>query len=781
MKERLFLLFVLFLIIILSNADSRTFRKGAVGSKAVTPTIVKKTHDMGNIWLTVTNRGFFGSANDWTMPSCEFPAHSGIEYLFWGGLWIGAIVDTTMLVSVGCDGWSGDDEMYPSDDPGDTIIVRSTRTNDSLAISEQDYIATYTDTLTDPEWVGIYHHPLHLKVIQKSYAWSYPYAQDMIILDYALINIGQTAMKEVYMGLYVDADCGPTGAFYGQDKAQDDVTGFRLWRDLQDTLWPAGTWYYSPNLAFTGYDSMDVGGQPKYQAPAEYIRTAWIADASGTNDSISGSSPPTPGVSGVRILRTPNPKLKVSYNWWISDRDAVRDWGPTDTLRYPNDKILVHRGNDGTPDWDIDKYLILSNGAFDPDQITSGIRGQNYCIDDTRYLLSFGPVYRPEREATKTFEPGDTVYITLAYLAGENFHKVLGEMPEVGHASDEYYNFEDFSLNASWSYRVFDNPGVDTDTLDNNHTKGSFVKSGQDTVWLQGDGVPDFSGPPPPDAPHLKVVTENQRCVLLWDDYPERPDYKDPFQTTNYDTKQDFEGYRIYRAYSAYHELDGFSILVQYDKKGSGSDTSFADSLHFHTGLNNWPPSSIDQYPQYKEKYPGYKYVYIDEPVLNNFPQYYAITSFDFGVIKRTEPDSLKKVVVPSLECSPYINLTRVMVGPTAKEVTKKVKVVPNPYKNTGIYNEMRWENADRRGWSEHTRRIDFVNLPSECIIRIFTLGGDLVATIQHPSGNTNATETSEPWNLLSRDVQAIVSGIYLFSVEEKGKVSQVGKFVIIK
>jgi hypothetical protein len=48
------------------------------------------------------------------------------------------------------------------------------------------------------------------------------------------------------------------------------------------------------------------------------------------------------------------------------------------------------------------------------------------------------------------------------------------------------------------------------------------------------------------------------------------------------------------------------------------------------------------------------------------------------------------------------------------------------------------------------------------------------------------SSTTSVPWNLVSRDLQAIVSGIYLFSCEEldaTGKVTdtQVGKFVVIK
>lgn len=51
-----------------------------------------KYHDVGNIWLRVSNYGFFGSGDDivpqW--PSLEYPGGSGIDYLYQGSLWFGA-------------------------------------------------------------------------------------------------------------------------------------------------------------------------------------------------------------------------------------------------------------------------------------------------------------------------------------------------------------------------------------------------------------------------------------------------------------------------------------------------------------------------------------------------------------------------------------------------------------------------------------------------------------------------------------------------------------------
>jgi len=51
-----------------------------------------KYHNVGNIWLRVSNYGFFGSGDDISprWPSLEYPGGSAIDYLYQGALWFGA-------------------------------------------------------------------------------------------------------------------------------------------------------------------------------------------------------------------------------------------------------------------------------------------------------------------------------------------------------------------------------------------------------------------------------------------------------------------------------------------------------------------------------------------------------------------------------------------------------------------------------------------------------------------------------------------------------------------
>ena len=111
-----------------------------------------------------------------------------------------------------------------------------------------------------------------------------------------------------------------------------------------------------------------------------------------------------------------------------------------------------------------------------------------------------------------------------------------------------------------------------------------------------------------------------------------------------------------------------------------------------------------------------------------------------------------------------------------------EVAAVPNPYRGDIAYSSYNppWEKptGDRPWWMEQDRRIQFINLPPLCEIKIYSLAGDLVYTLQH----NDPTRGYEDWNLTSSVGQAISSGLYLFTAEDKSNGNvQVGKFVIIK
>lgn len=205
----------------------------------------------------------------------------------------------------------------------------------------------------------------------------------------------------------------------------------------------------------------------------------------------------------------------------------------------------------------------------------------------------------------------------------------------------------------------------------------------------------------------------------------------------------DFEGYRVYKGVvdpqNPSREPQEYVLLADYD---------VIDGLFYDTGL---------------------QYEYLDAGLLNGIPYYYAVTSYDKG-------DTVNNV--ESLESSLRQNLVRVFPGsPTASPGRLQVAVVPNPYLGNVDYTQpARWEDFEGDGWIEQDRRIQFINLPPKCTIRIYTLAGDLVKVIHH----NDPARGSEDWNLVSDANQAISSDIYLFTVQSTYG-NQIGKFVVLK
>ena len=109
----------------------------------------------------------------------------------------------------------------------------------------------------------------------------------------------------------------------------------------------------------------------------------------------------------------------------------------------------------------------------------------------------------------------------------------------------------------------------------------------------------------------------------------------------------------------------------------------------------------------------------------------------------------------------------------SAKAQLSSIAVVPNPYIVAASW-EPRHQYQSGRG----PRKIDFINLPNECTIKIFTLSGYLVTTINHNDIYENGTES---WNLLSRDNLDIAYGVYLYHIDAPGIGEHTGKFAVIK
>ena len=252
----------------------------------------------------------------------------------------------------------------------------------------------------------------------------------------------------------------------------------------------------------------------------------------------------------------------------------------------------------------------------------------------------------------------------------------------------------------------------------------------------------NYRVPFPPPKPPLRIISRSQEVHLSWkpletDCNPE--EYYDPYRGDK--CPRPFEGYRLYK--STVSTNGPWTLLAEYDI----------------------PDNEYEQNT-------GISYEYTDIGLLNNLEYFYSVSAF-------SKPDSVTNF--PSQESSINANAQTVIPGTPSPETVGQVVVVPNPYRGDIAYHHYNppWEKPDgtRQRWMEQDRRIQFINLPAQCEIKVYTLAGDLTATINHYDPNKGY----EDWNLTSSVGQAISSGIYMFTVEDNTGKVQLGKFVVIK
>lgn len=106
-----------------------------------------------------------------------------------------------------------------------------------------------------------------------------------------------------------------------------------------------------------------------------------------------------------------------------------------------------------------------------------------------------------------------------------------------------------------------------------------------------------------------------------------------------------------------------------------------------------------------------------------------------------------------------------------ARDALEDVIVVPNPYIAYSA-----GEIAGVRTGDRDDRRVEFRNLPPKCTIRIYTIVGELVDTIEKNDNRDFAT-----WNLLTFEAQEIAYGVYIYHVDAPGIGTKIGRFAVIK
>jgi len=455
-------------------------------------------HNCGNTLVNITNFGLIGSTPDqprfrWSSaPSLQWPAGSGIEYLFAAALWIGAEKEGENVVTTGAfpfeclpgltpiqriyrtregapggarapspnadddrDGRTNEDVLNGADDDGDGRIDE-----DFAAVSNQMFFSEYSDTDPSIKLAFPEHTPIGVLIQQASYCWEDRALDDFIAFDFKIINVNPDPLFDVYIGFFVDSDIGPRGPS-GNGIANDDLAGF--WEGVETARVGTGSKKVKLSLGYMFDEDGDEGR--------------------------------TPGYVGVVFLGAQDPAATSSSSYV-----------PMHNFRYFSGSAAFDQGGD--PSNDEESYSILDGTAprsLPPPRDLDDLRPEQLARrpDDYRMVVSAGPFPFVDR--------GDTIGFQAALVVG--------------------HGFEGMRENAVQAQLTFDGVWLD---CDKNQTTGVFGRetavcgpelAGQVLRINECDSLCDFAPPSDPgcfvNVPMDGCEWVNDDCALeRWTEFP---------------------------------------------------------------------------------------------------------------------------------------------------------------------------------------------------------------------------------------------------------------------
>lgn len=419
---------------------------------------------------------------------------------------------------------------------------------------------------------------------------------------------------------------------------------------------------------------------------------------------------------------------------------------PSDTNRIPRNFVTWQFRNTVDPVYfapqnDVARYSKMQGYFTGTTKISPTILAQIKQPSNRSILVTAGPY--------NTLNYLDTLEVVFGVVCA----KKSGNDPQ---SWDSTYQRAELHNHAEWVQKAYN--GEDKNG-------NGRLDPGED---INGNGILDrYLLPAPPNSPTMKVINENRKVTVYWAANAE-------FSIDPISLKRDFEGYKIYRT-NAGADIDPTkSLLTSFVLNG---DFDSINNIGNNTGFNYIKLPEAKTFPNDTNHY-WYKFEYDNQ--LNGWQYVYTVTAYDKG-------DSVNDL--QSLESSQLANMVRIIPGSLAYEdESTPIGVYPNPY-----YGHALWD-----GGQERQRKLYFFNLPAHCEITIYTVAGDVVDKFNHDAATYNGNDIEwfktygdgtqrmsggeHAWDLITKNDQAIATGLYLFTVKNlsTGYIKK-GRFLVIK
>lgn len=765
----------------LAGADVKDSRKGKPGerSAAARPQADYKVHDVGNLWSATSNFGNYGDPNAGTTkrPSGEWPAGTQKYYIWEGRFWVGAIVGGGLLVS---HADYGNYEFEPTE--GTSFGIGSSVSNPK---SIQDSYCTFDDL----EDIGG-HTPIGLKIVQRGLSWSMPEFADFIAYEYYIINVSGGTLNGVIPCWVFDNDVASGDGGDADQPHIDDLV------DYDGYAYPEN----SNPFKYDMVENLDYDGDGELGGYDDWGWPYGRADFS----------------AGIALNPNYDPNLVVTDGIWDEYQVYVDPNGPLVFMHYipegfdPDDDTLKWRDSQGNRTDPIHGWLLPRSTSYmyDSDYPASsendvgerqiggtgcaGFIGGRLIWSDyftDKFAGKYGYQKTPEDTTIRPYvhqwwnwesDPGSD---EEKYQYMEGTHSASLGMKFLPHPFNYQAGAPTFDYRYVSSTGPFDG-WADSDTirlvtayavglgLEGMRQKldNAMYAYYSGSVW-SNPGIPSnfdadvhWQLPAPPPIPSLSYSPGNRIVSLVWDDNAEFS--VDPFLGI-----VDFEGYKVYRSK---YSTSAWELIFACDNK---NEPVYVFNTDGDTMRNNAGDAVMVDLPSvngfYVDPVSGdtvyNNHIFRDrgglspwrrtiESLINGLPYYYAVAAYDFEQTESSKSNYAKTSAGAPMPVYPR------SVPPAGVNDLSRVKVVPNPYKGTHI-GEPRYQDF-----------VYFTHLPRQCKISIFTLTGDLVREIFH----NDADNAEEQWNLLSRNNQSVVSGLYIYVVETEDN-KKTGKMLIIR
>jgi hypothetical protein len=249
---------------------------------------------------------------------------------------------------------------------------------------------------------------------------------------------------------------------------------------------------------------------------------------------------------------------------------------------------------------------------------------------------------------------------------------------------------------------------------------------------------------------------------------------------------EDFEGFHIWRGIQA----DGSDLNVigelskQEDFAGSDIDSLYFNAIIPALRQNGkfdlpFPVPGLGASIDIRHIHPNGRlrpreFAWFDLNAFNGFTYRYVVTTFDRDYSVQSHAQGLFKFDnCPVEQGQPFpcpSEIVSVTTQVTPQDDMREVYAVPNPYRTGSTqFSALNYHNYP-------DNKIRFVNVPSNCELRIFTPSGDLVRTLNNVSG-TGVME----WDVKNRGGEDVSSGVYIFRVKNLSGGDVYGRVVIIR